>query len=289
MYYLISFSLITYFFIFLQVVDILKLSLTSKTPLTDFIFKKKHFHVEHKNRNQTEFKNAKATSDKRRQMSVKVVKQKSTGKILFAEAGVDFIDFVFSFQTFPLGGVLHMLEGNSSLECIDNLYKSVAKLSPDMYFVSPNVKEKLYKPLVAAQFQLSNQILPIAAASLPSYYYHSYLVESFYFGAVTTSRKRGGYSEESFVPLKLVGPKFSASGSSVFIVTDDLVVTPMPSFNTISYLNSLNVALLDVEERVVKIGLMEVNSLCNSLSIVIPFAFIIAMFVLFIYCRVSVF
>ncbi|XP_058739573.1 uncharacterized protein LOC131611666 isoform X3 [Vicia villosa] len=245
-----------------EVVDILKLSLSSKTPLTDFIFKKQHFPAKLRNRNQTEFKIGEVTHDKGRQMSVKVVRQKSTGKILFAEAGADFIDFVCSFQTFPLGGVLHMLQGVSSLECIDNLYKSVAKLSPDMYLVSQDVKEKLRKPLVAAQFELGNQILPISAASLPVHYYHSYFVKSCLFGSVTTSRKHGGYSRESFVPLKLVEPKFSAwgkfaKGPSMFMVTDDLVVTPISSFNAVSYLNSLNVPLLDVEERVVKIGLKE--------------------------------
>ncbi|CAL5192228.1 unnamed protein product [Lathyrus oleraceus] len=223
-----------------EVVDILKLSMTSKTPLTDFIFRKKHVSVKHKYRNQTELKLGEVTSNQGRQMSVKVVRQKSTRKILFAEAGVDFIDFIFSFQTFPLGGVLHMLEGVSSLECIDNLYKSVANLSPDIYLMSQNVKEKLSKPLVKSSFGSGD----------------------------------GGYHGDSFLPLKLIDSMFSASNSSVlgkfakgasmFMVTDDLVVTPISSFNAISYLNSLNVSMLDVEERVVKIGLKEGLSILKT-------------------------
>ncbi|PNY13523.1 hypothetical protein L195_g010179, partial [Trifolium pratense] len=263
---------------FAKVIDILKLSLVTKTPLTDFVFKKNPFPLE--KRKQFEFRIREVKSDKARQMSVKVVRRKSTGEILFVEAGEDFIDFVFSFLTFPLGGVSHMLEGFSSLNCIDSLYKSVYKLSPDIYLMSQAVKEKLSNPLIAAQFELSNQILPICAVSLPVYYYHSFLSNSPYrevytttttttttttsTATITSTRKRYGYSSDSFVPLNLVDPKFSSSkssssgeyvkGPSIYMVTDDLVVSPISSFNAISHLNSLNVPLLDVEEKVVRVG-----------------------------------
>ncbi|RHN72828.1 hypothetical protein MtrunA17_Chr2g0291991 [Medicago truncatula] len=86
-----------------EVVDILKLSLVSKTPLTDFILKKKHFYDEfEKKKNQFEFNNGEETSEESRQMIVKVLQRKSTGEFLFVEGGVDFIDFLFSFLTFPL-------------------------------------------------------------------------------------------------------------------------------------------------------------------------------------------
>ncbi|GAU30288.1 hypothetical protein TSUD_385090 [Trifolium subterraneum] len=252
-----------------KVVDILKLSLVTKTPLTDFVFKKNPFPLQRK---QSELRVREVKSDNARQISVKVVRRKSTGEILFVEAGEDFIDFVFSFLTFPFGGVSHMLEGFSSLNCIDSLYKSVSKLSPDIYLMSQGVKEKLSNPLITAQFELSNQILPIRTVPLPVYYYnycHTYLSKSHFHRFVTTNaaittHKPHGYSS---VPLNLVDPKFSSSkssssgeyviGPSIYMVTDDLVVSPISSFNAISHLNSLNVPLLDVEERVVRIGLNE--------------------------------
>ncbi|MCI01773.1 tyrosine/dopa decarboxylase [Trifolium medium] len=161
--------------------------------------------------------------------------------------------------------------------------------------MSQGVKEKLSNPLIAAQFELSNQILPIRAVSLPVYYYyyyHSFLSNSRYHevftttttttttttittttltattatstATITSTRKRDGYSSDSSVPLNLVDPKFSSSkssssgeyvkGPSIYMVTDDLVVSPISSFNAISHLNSLNVPLLDVEEKVVRIG-----------------------------------
>jgi len=99
-----------------------------------------------------------------REFLVAAVRRKSTGQILFAEVGGDFMNFLFSFLSFPLGGVLHMLQGFSSLNCIDNLYKSVTELSPESYLISQHLKEKLVNPPIAAQFGLDNQIIPIGVA-----------------------------------------------------------------------------------------------------------------------------
>ncbi|GAU34176.1 hypothetical protein TSUD_162760 [Trifolium subterraneum] len=71
----------------LLVVDILKLALVSKTPLTDFIFKKNNLCDEFDDRNQYEYKNGEEISGEGRQMSVKVLRRKSTGEILFVEGG----------------------------------------------------------------------------------------------------------------------------------------------------------------------------------------------------------
>jgi len=46
----------------------------------------------------------------------------------------------------------------------------------------------------------------------------------------------------------------------MYMVTDDLVVTPMSSISAVSYLNTLKVPLSDLEERVIAIGVKEVRS-----------------------------
>lgn len=110
------------------------MSLLSKTPLSDFIFNKKQFLGNSRlgNRNQSDFDFRKAVStDDGRQMDLNVIVRKSNGEILFAQATEDFVDFLLSFLVFPLGGVLHMLEGFTSLECLDNIYQSMKDLSPD--------------------------------------------------------------------------------------------------------------------------------------------------------------
>ncbi|KAK2414548.1 hypothetical protein QL285_037131 [Trifolium repens] len=254
---------------------VLKLSLISKTPLTDFILKKNQ-SVDNLNlRNNVEFRIGDLPSDKDRQMSVKVMLRKSNEQILFVEAEADFIDFVFSLLTFPLGGVLHMLQGFSSLSSIDNLYKSLSDLSPDIYFMSEGLKDELCKPQCAAKFELQNQILPIGAAFLPINYYRTYYdYTSKRWDTDLTKEKlysrNNNISEEKFVPFKLVDPKSStakssfAKGPSMYMVTDDLFVSPMSSISTVSFLKRSKVPLSDLEERVIKIGVKEGLSILKA-------------------------
>ncbi|XP_024626723.1 uncharacterized protein [Medicago truncatula] len=257
-----------------EVVDLLKLSLISKTPLTDFFLRKSQ-SVDNLNlRNNIEFLIGDLPSDEDRQMSVKVTLRKTNEQILFVEAGDDFIDFVFSFLTFPLGGVLHMLQGFSSLSSIDNLYKSFSDLSPDIYLMSEGLKDKLCKPLIAPQFELKNPILPIGAAFLPVNYCHTYYdYTRMRYTDLTKEMVYSNYNrihEEKHVPFKVVDPKSSnakssyAKGPSMYMVTDDLCVSPMSSISTMSLLKRSKVPLSDLEERVIKIGVKEGLSILKA-------------------------
>ncbi|KAG5142856.1 hypothetical protein JHK82_018551 [Glycine max] len=55
---------------------------------------------------------------------MEIVHKKSNGKIVFAQ-GKDFADFLSSLLTIPLGGMLHLTEGCSSLGSVEGLYRSV--------------------------------------------------------------------------------------------------------------------------------------------------------------------
>ncbi|KAL6652113.1 hypothetical protein ACP70R_011038 [Stipagrostis hirtigluma subsp. patula] len=46
-------------------------------------------------------------------------------KVIHAEVGEEFCNLLFLFLTLPLGHVIKLLGGSSSISCIDNLYKSV--------------------------------------------------------------------------------------------------------------------------------------------------------------------
>ncbi|KAG4925171.1 hypothetical protein JHK87_050711 [Glycine soja] len=198
------------------------------------------------------------SSDEGRKMDVKVMVRKSDSKILFAEAEADFADLLFSLLTLPLGGVLHMLNGCSSLDCIDKLYNSTFELNTDRYFRSQELKDKLANPQCAPQFNLHDQILPIGAVCLPVYY----------FGTVANVLH---FISKQFA---IVDPKPSIGGSSsnggfvkgqsMFMVTDDLVMTPMSSISCISFLNRSKVSPLDLEERVVNIGVKEALAILKA-------------------------
>ncbi|RHN46346.1 hypothetical protein MtrunA17_Chr7g0241261 [Medicago truncatula] len=218
------------------VVDLLKLSLVSKTPLTNFIFTKQQL-TNLDPRNRLEFwvgEEDEPSDDNNAEMVVKVFRRKSNEQILFVEAQEDFADFVFSFLTFPLGSVIHMFGGFSFLRCIDNLYRSMVDMSPDRCLKSEQLKFELTSPFIADQYGLKNQIL-----RLP-------------------------YHVRNFRLYKFVDPKSPISGGFsrgplTFMVTDDLVVTPMSSISGVSYLERMKVPLNDVEERVIRIGRKEVR------------------------------
>ncbi|PNX94675.1 hypothetical protein L195_g017853 [Trifolium pratense] len=254
-----------------RVLDLLKFSMLSNTPLTDFIFRNNNQFIRSLNRrNQSVFEIRDVSPYDFRQMSVKLLVRNSTREVLYAEAEEDFVDFLLSFLTFPLGGVLHMLQGFSSVSSIDNLYNSMTELSPDRYLISQDLKNKMVTPLCAPQFELRNQLLPISAASLPTYYYHTYQTKVFSRclpSVNSTPKYVSNCVSQHNTPLSFVDPKFClskssssgeyAKGPSMFLVTDSLVVTPMSSVSAASYLIRSNVPLFDLEEMVIRIGVNE--------------------------------
>ncbi|XP_045797795.1 uncharacterized protein LOC123891980 [Trifolium pratense] len=258
-----------------EVVDLLKLSLLSKAPLSDFVLKIQsidNFNI----RSNLDFLIGELPSDEGRKMSVKVTLRKSNEQILFVEAEDDFVDFVFSFLTFPLGGVLHMLQGFTSLRCIDNLYKSMTELSSERYLFSTRIKDKLSKPQCFPQFELNDQILPIGSSSLPNYFFVTYINDIAYSTDLTKEMLDCKYNPKmehifpDYVPYKFVDLKSStekstfAKGPLIYMVTDDLCVTPMSSISTMSYLRRAKVPLSDLEERVIKIGVKEGLSILKA-------------------------
>lgn len=81
---------------------------------------------------------ASTTTQKEEQVSFKLVVNKETDKVLFAEAGKDFIDILFSFLTLPLGAIARLVQKDSTtgavtLGCLNSLYRSVKDL--DQHFL----------------------------------------------------------------------------------------------------------------------------------------------------------
>jgi hypothetical protein len=111
----------------------------------------------------------------------------------------------------------------------------MTELRPDRCFSSQEVKDLLTNPPISKQFELKNQILPIRN--------NKYKESNTYNFVDPKSPISGGY----------------ANGPITFMVTDDLVVTPMSSIDGISYLERMKVPLNDVEEIVIDIGQKEVT------------------------------
>jgi hypothetical protein len=97
-------------------------------------------------------------------MDIKVLQSKSQKNIIGAEANGDFVDFIFSFLTMPLGSIVKLLGANSFAGCVGNLYKSVENLDPSSVLLNPGI---------APQFGCANQPLNIPHVLPPptAYYY----------------------------------------------------------------------------------------------------------------------
>ncbi|RDX65624.1 hypothetical protein CR513_55704, partial [Mucuna pruriens] len=100
----------------LLIFSILKQALTSASPLSDVF-------LGNKGSKPYSFSPYTGPNHEKGSVEIKVIVSKSENKILFAEADGDFVDFLFSFLTTPLGSILHLMNGKSSLGSIDNLYK----------------------------------------------------------------------------------------------------------------------------------------------------------------------
>ncbi|KAL6554124.1 hypothetical protein OROMI_019797 [Orobanche minor] len=150
---------------FNEVMDLLKGSLISQTPLTDLILKKRqlnsitHVKCETCALSVDQLENQGTSTAKR--ITVKTIMQESTNRLLFAEAGGDFIDFLFSLLTIPLGGVERLLEGSTTLKNIDNLYRSIQNINDDKYLNTQGIKIMLLEPEIPVGYISKSNILPL--------------------------------------------------------------------------------------------------------------------------------
>ncbi|XP_017245452.1 uncharacterized protein LOC108217114 [Daucus carota subsp. sativus] len=191
-------------------------------------------------------------------MTIKLIVQKSSNKVLFALAEKNFEEFLFSFLTIPLGGITRLLSGNISVGSVSNLYQSVSSLNSKCNIKSQEVKMLLNFQLAPLHF-CKNQIFCLNEAKAPLYYCLSDKRYAESIGCLVEYRVDCNY-ELKCTPLTLKNPKFEeeyARSNEMFMVTDDLVVSPFSAIASISIMQQLKIYPSDVEEQVVRIGMEE--------------------------------
>ncbi|MED6167323.1 hypothetical protein PIB30_001746 [Stylosanthes scabra] len=262
-----------------EILNLLKYSITSYEPLTNTILAS---DSKEKDKQLNPFASAIRVlrpSTNESKMDVKIVLSKSQNKIIFAEAKEDFVNFIFSLLTIPLGSIVKKLDGNSSVGCIDNLYRSVETLDSSRCTDSRSV---LLNPGVAPQYGCPNQPLNIPEGELPTYYYGKGTWEP---DPLYSSRKRevtrsdgvvsksnsGIVNVKSLTALDPRSPKRlkeSVVGfvrrPALYAVGDDLRVRSLSGGSCISYLKELNLAIDDLEMKVISIGEAEALSLLRA-------------------------
>jgi len=222
-------------------------------------------------------------------MTIKLMVNKRSRKILYAEAGKDFVDLLFSFLVLPTGAIAKQAlvskvtkkeEDQTKVPCITNLYKSVESLSALLMKAD---KAVLLNPKVVST-TYTNDILciqsPPPPAAPPGYYVcnnasSTYYINSGFYSTASTTHNLSTQSGSSTCScgslvnreVKLVEkapvpvlPKGYVKKTANFVITDDLSVIPVNSTATIVQLwNKLDVKEpTELEERNVTVGQNEV-------------------------------
>jgi hypothetical protein len=181
------------------------------------------------------------------------LQSKSQKKIIIAEANGDFVDFIFSFLTMPLGSAVKLLGSNSFAGCVGNLYKSVENLDPTSVLLNPGI---------APQFGCPNQPLNIPHLQPPctTYYYSPYCSNPRFTGGGISKSPISSTTQKA---VNALDPREGAVGfmkrGILYGVGDDLKVKPLSGNSLLSYLKELCLPLHDLEVKVISIGEAEVK------------------------------
>ncbi|KAK9283767.1 hypothetical protein L1049_012019 [Liquidambar formosana] len=198
-------------------------------------------------------------------VSLKLLIDRKAHKVLFAEAGKDFVDFLFNLLSLPIGTVLRLLPKQSMVGCIGNLYESIENLNET--YMQPNQnKDVLLKPNAPPPVANVPLLLPDNGISTPASTFYSCVNSHRYVSndsnVTCPSCNRSMSTEVQY--LAPVASNTSASeggyvkGLVTYMVMDDLTVTPVSIISGIGVLNKCNVKEFDVlEEKVVEFGIDE--------------------------------
>ncbi|CAL4958246.1 unnamed protein product [Urochloa decumbens] len=203
-------------------------------------------------------------------LSMKLIIDKKTQRLLFAEASKDVVDFLFSFLALPVATAVKLIGKEDMVGCVSNIYASVEKLqstyvqpgaAKDALLLSPTVlsfgnsllrlpgKTTLYRCPSTSSSKCRSYVTTVYARAYPSCG-----------GAMATAAEllpaSGSGWGQTVVQSAANG---FVQGIVTYAVTDNLTVTPMSAASTsITLLSTLGVKDVgDLQEKTVQLGYNE--------------------------------
>ncbi|GMN57313.1 hypothetical protein TIFTF001_026425 [Ficus carica] len=232
-----------------------------------------------------------ATSSSKPNITLKLLIDSKGQRVLFAEAGKDFADFLFTLLSLPLGTIIRLLSTNIGMVgSIGKLYESFENLS-DTY-IQPNVdKDTLLNPKSPIIGGSSTLLSLTNDASMSKRIFICSWPSSNSYGRKTKCSRRHASGDTGAtcpncnrrhasddtgatcpncnrrisVEVPYVAPPAARVGSvgeggfvKGYMIMDDLEVKTMSTISSISMLNKLNVKEVGaLEERTVSLGINE--------------------------------
>ncbi|GJN36278.1 hypothetical protein PR202_gb25123 [Eleusine coracana subsp. coracana] len=216
-------------------------------------------------------------------ISLKLLVETKSKKVLFAEAGKEFVDFVFSLLTLPIGAVVKLISAGTMQGSVGRLYQSVANISSS-YLQPGTDKSDLLQPKVLHPDSRELLLLQGGAAaddaSSPIARFKMYTCRS---QCVTITMDSGAQCPQCKQPMAtdmtFVLPSAPAASGSLagnggaavgdesggyvkglvtYMVTDGLEVTPMSAISSITLINKFSVGKdVELAEKFVTVGMDE--------------------------------
>ncbi|CAI0426395.1 unnamed protein product [Linum tenue] len=211
-------------------------------------------------------------------VTLKLLIDTKTRRVLFAEAGKEFVDFLFALFSLPLGSVTKLLSTDNMVGCLGNLYKSIEDLSVD--FIQPTQsKVTILNPKFLSCPAMNNTLL------LPNHENNESAAKNDGYGGygLTITRReifvtdnpqaicrhcnQAMSYEAKFIDA---APKNVAEienseedggfvkGVVIYMVMDNLEVRPFSTISTITLLNEFDIGEVgSLQEKVVELGMAE--------------------------------
>ncbi|XP_024959049.1 uncharacterized protein LOC112500020 [Cynara cardunculus var. scolymus] len=256
-----------------QILTLLKSALLFKNPLTELVFPGTHhsrYLVDQSQGSSVQNLVSNETGTNAKKMKLKVALQKSTSKFLFAEADEDFVELVFGFLEIPLGTVIRKLKmnGSTSIDGFGNLFTSISNMKVGNHIKSHDLKDMLLNPQLEQKSISQHQIFPLNVANSSQDHqgrcaHRPCSKKTWRRNSTKRHLIKLSYSSQS-IPQTIISDTTESKDSRVqesflkasvkFMVTDDLVITPLSFVSAIAVLNKLNVLVDDVEEHELSIG-----------------------------------
>ncbi|KAJ0103218.1 hypothetical protein Patl1_06264 [Pistacia atlantica] len=197
-------------------------------------------------------------------LTLKLMIDKGAKKVLFAEAGKDFVDVLFNLLSLNIRTIIKLLRDADMVGCTGNLYPSLENLNKD--YLQPNQnKLELLKTLE----KTSGLLLVPGASSQQQKKIYNCLNRCRYVADETSKRCPQCGSSMSYEVVSLLKMDSVCEGGIVnklvtYMVTDDLLVTPGSMISSIDLIQEHVKDIGALEKRVVEFGADEVLELLGT-------------------------
>ncbi|XP_078151273.1 uncharacterized protein LOC144546605 [Carex rostrata] len=231
-------------------------------------------------------------------LKLKLLIEKESQKVLFAEASKDVVDFLFSLLAMPIGSVIKLITKEAMAGCLGATYGSLEQLD-DTYLLSTQTKSNLLNPTSSTAASTNSLLLSmtdvLSSCDKLNGYYTCPGKDSYHLSTpkrrntILSQKKRPSYSprdhyyvtdaygsacpacrEMMTVELEFVAgsnvkkeekkeEKGFVKGVVTYTVMDDLSVMPMSTISSVTLLNQFGIKdLCTLQEETVDLGFPEV-------------------------------